>query len=86
MLHKSPNRLLLGIMSQQNEQLPVFKGQDEFSDQSTISITMDIAKRLVQHPKVTARQIVGLGHALHALECLPTITPGSGLSLVLASV
>lgn len=65
-------------MSQQNAQLPVFdlKGQDEFSDQSAISITMDIAKRLLQHPKVTARQIVGLGHALYALERLPTITPG----------
>ena len=65
-------------MSQQNAQLPVFdlKGQDEFSDQSAISITMDIAKRLLQHPKVTVRQIVGLGHALYVLECLPAITPG----------
>ena len=65
-------------MSQQNAQLPVFdlKGQDEFSDQSAISITMDIAKRLLQHPKITARQIVGLGHALYALERLPAITSG----------
>ena len=37
---------------------------------------MDIAKRLIQHLKVTARQIVGLGQALYALERLPTITPG----------
>ena len=40
-------------MSQQNTQLPVFdlKGQDEFSDQSAISITMDIAKRLYSFKK-----------------------------------
>ena len=65
-------------MSQQNAQLPVFdlKGEDEFSDQLAISITMDIAKRLLQHPKVTVRQIVGLGHALYALERLPAITSG----------
>jgi hypothetical protein len=52
------------------------KGQDEFSDQWAISITMDIAKRLLQHPKVTTRQIVGLAHALYALERLPAITSG----------
>ena len=65
-------------MSQQNAQLPVFdlKGQDEFSGQLAILITVDIAKRLLQHPKITARQIVGLGHALYALERLPAITSG----------
>ena len=65
-------------MSQQNV-LPLafdLKGQDEFSDELAISITMDIAKRLLQYPKITARQIVGLGHALYALERLPAITPG----------
>ena len=65
-------------MSQQNPQPIRFdlKGQDEFSDQLAISITIHIAKRLLQHPKITARQIVGLGHALYALERLPAITPG----------
>ena len=65
-------------MSQQNT-LPiafVLKGQDEFSDCLAISVAMDVAKHLIQHPKVTARQIVGLGHALYALERLPDITPG----------
>ena len=66
------------VQNQQNALSPVFnlKGQDEFSDQLAISITMDIAKRLLQDPKVTVRQIVGLGHALYALERLPAITPG----------
>lgn len=66
------------IMSQQNA-LPIafdLKGEDEFSDQLAISTTIDIAKRLLQDPKVTARQIVGLGHALYALERLPAITSG----------
>ena len=64
-------------MSQQNT-LPitfVLKGHDEFSDYLAISVAMDVAKHLIQHPKVTARQIVGLGHALYALERLPDITP-----------
>lgn len=68
----------IGVMLQQDALPIVFdlKGQDEFSDQLAISTTMDIVKRLLQYPKVTARQIVGLGHALYALECLPAVTPG----------
>ena len=65
-------------MSQQSS-LPLafdLKGQDEFSDYLAISVAMDVAKHFIQHPKVTTRQIVGLGHALYALERLPDITPG----------
>ena len=65
-------------MSQQSV-LPLafeLKGQDEFSDYLAISVAMDVAKRFLQDPKVTVRQIVGLGHALYALERLPDITPG----------
>ena len=40
------------------------KGQDEFSDSLAISVAMDVAKHFIQHLKVTARQIVGLRHAL----------------------
>ena len=65
-------------MSQQNTPPMAFvlKGEDEFSDYLAISVAMDVAKHLIQHPKVTARQIVGLGHALYALERLPDITSG----------
>ena len=65
-------------MSQQSV-LPLafeLKGQDEFSDYLAISVAMDVAKRFLQDPKVTVRQIVGLGHALYTLERLPDITPG----------
>ena len=65
-------------MSQQSV-LPLafeLKGQDEFSDYLAISVAMDVAKHIIQHPKITVRQIVGLGHALYGLERLPDITPG----------
>ena len=65
-------------MGQFNKQYSKFnlKGEDEFSDEFAISIAIDSAKRLLREPTVTARQIIGLGHALYALERIPSVTPG----------
>ena len=44
-------------------------------DRLAISIAMNVARRLLREPKVTAQQIVGIGHALYALQRLPVVTP-----------
>ena len=44
-------------------------------DQLAISIAINVARRLLQEPKITASQIVGIGHALYALQRLPVVTP-----------
>ena len=49
-------------------------------DQLAISIAMNVARRLLREPKVTADQIVGIGHALYALQRLPVVTPGVNVS------
>ena len=43
-------------------------------DRLAISIAINIARRLLQEPKITASQIVGIGHALYALQRLPVVT------------
>ena len=45
-------------------------------DRDAISVAMNVARRLLREPKVTACQIVGIAHALYALEQLPVVTPG----------
>ena len=49
---------------------------DHEDDRDAISIAMNVARRLLQEPRVTACQIVGIAHALYALERLPIVTPG----------
>ena len=53
------------------------KGDDEDSDAFAISIAQKIAIRLMQDERVRPRQILGLGHALFALERLPAATSGT---------
>lgn len=55
------------------------RGLDEASDEYAISIAIDFAKHLLQSPCITARQIIGLGNALYALERLPIITLGANV-------
>jgi hypothetical protein len=42
-----------------------------------ISAVVNIIHQMLKHPKITAKQIVGLGNALYALEKFPQITKGS---------
>ena len=49
---------------------------DYEDDRLAISIAMNVARRLLREPKVTASQIVGIGHALYALQRFPVVTPG----------
>ena len=44
-------------------------------DRLAIEIAMNVARRLLREPKITASQIVGIGHALYALQRLPVVTP-----------
>ena len=62
------------------EEIFEFKGDAENSDDFAIEIAMKIARRFLQDPKVTPQQIVGLGHALYALERLPAVTSGAFVS------
>lgn len=48
----------------------------EYGDDLAISIAINVARRLLREPEVTASQIVGIGHALYALQRLPVVTPG----------
>ena len=48
----------------------------DYGDDCAISIAMNVARRLLQEEKVTASQIVGIGHALYAFQRLPVVTPG----------
>ena len=52
------------------------RGQDEYSDECAILIAINVARDFLQNHEVTARQIIGLGKALYALERLPASTPG----------
>lgn len=54
-------------------------GFDEYSDEYAISIAIDFAKQLLQSPRITARQIIGLENALYALERLPISTLGANV-------
>ena len=42
-----------------------------------VKVAMNVARRFLQYPKIMPRQIIGLGNALYALECLPISTPGA---------
>ena len=46
-------------------------------DFGAVEIASNVARRLLRHPRITPRQIVGLGNALYALERLPRVTPGA---------
>ncbi|MBP2641197.1 MAG: hypothetical protein H6Q66_2148 [Firmicutes bacterium] len=54
--------------------------EDEFDleeeDFGAIQVAQDVIQLLLSSRCLTARQVVGLGHALYALERLPTITLG----------
>ena len=45
-------------------------------DRFAIRVATEFARRLVQKPRISPKQIVGLGHAICALERLPRETPG----------
>ena len=55
-------------------------GSEQFSltedDEYAIQSATNVAKNLLRQPFVTPQQIVGLGHALHALNRMPEFTPG----------
>ena len=46
-------------------------------DEVAVGIARHAARRMLCDAEVTARQVVGLGHALYALERLPASTPGT---------
>jgi hypothetical protein len=46
-------------------------------DSYAIGIAIGAARRLLVQPGITPQQIVGLGHAIYALERLPLATPGA---------
>ncbi|NHN35336.1 hypothetical protein [Paenibacillus agricola] len=46
-------------------------------DYYVINIVMNIIRQMLKHPKITAKQILGLGNALYAVERLPQITKGA---------
>jgi hypothetical protein len=52
-----------------------FKLIDE--DYYAIEIAKNTARRLLSNPKITPKQIVGIGNALYALERMPLVTIGS---------
>ena len=58
------------------EEIFEFKGDAENSDDFAIESAMKIARQFLQNPRVTPRQIIGLGHALYALERLPAVNSG----------
>lgn len=50
------------------------------ADEQAIEIAQRVARILLARDDVTPRQVIGLGHALLALERLPNITPGCDCS------
>ena len=58
-------------MFNEREDIFEFTGPAEDSDNFAIEITIKIARRILKDPKVTPQRIVGLGHALYALETSP---------------
>ncbi len=46
-------------------------------DYYAIIVAKNVARRLLQHPDINPRQIIGLGNALYALDRLPQATPGA---------
>ena len=48
----------------------------EEDDLYAVAVAINVARRLLRSPKITPPEIVGIGHALHALERLPSVTDG----------
>ena len=48
----------------------------EEDDLYAVSVAINVARRLLRSPKITPPEIVGIGHGLHALERLPSVTDG----------
>lgn len=46
-------------------------------DYYAIVVVKNVARRLLQHPDINPRQIIGLGNALYALDRLPRATQGA---------
>ncbi len=55
--------------------MPDFDLDDD--DVFAVEVAKNFARRLLRDPRATPIQIVGLGHALYALERMPTSTPGA---------
>ena len=68
--------LLASNMSKESKQF-ILEGEDEYSDVYAISIAINCVRQFLGDSRINARQVIGLGHALYALERLPTNTPGS---------
>ena len=49
-------------------------------DLLAVEVATNVARHLLQEQKVTAQQIIGLGHALYALGRFPVATPGINVS------
>ena len=63
------------------------EGQIDSEDDSAFPLTeydlqfvgcdvINFTRKLIERSQPTPKQLIGLAHALHALECLPAITPG----------
>ncbi|MEQ8200103.1 MAG: hypothetical protein ABRQ24_01640 [Syntrophomonadaceae bacterium] len=46
-------------------------------DYYAVIVAKNVARRLLQHPDIQPRQVIGLGNALYALDRLPQPTPGA---------
>jgi len=46
-------------------------------DLYAVEIAQRTVRRFLKHPKIKPQEIVGLGHALYALQRLPLVTPGA---------
>jgi hypothetical protein len=47
------------------------------ADIAVVDAAKNIARRLLRSDSVTPKQIIGLGHALYALERMPAATSGA---------
>jgi len=45
-------------------------------DEYAIEIAINVARDFLRFPSITSQEVIGLGHALYALERLPKVTPG----------
>ncbi|EKD97187.1 MAG: hypothetical protein ACD_23C01021G0002 [uncultured bacterium] len=48
----------------------------EFDLQFVGCEVINFTRKIIERSQPTPKQLIGLAHALHALECLPAITPG----------
>lgn len=54
--------------------IDIFELTDD--DYCAIDIARNVAHRLLKHPKISPKQVIGLGTALFGLERLPEVTKG----------